>query len=114
MAQTVDYSHSTPGQKLGIEPDERVEVAGDIGPELRRELREVLGRGFVRSGELDAAVVLVESIEEGEEAMAAYRPRLRPAGVLWLVTWKRGHDRYVNQMHLVSPARARGLIDNKT
>jgi hypothetical protein len=114
MAQTADYSHRSAVQKLGIEPGQRVEVAGDLGADLRRELREALGRGFVRSGELDAAIVLVESAEEAEEAMASYRPRLRDAGYLWLVTWKRGRDGYVNQMRLVAPARRMGLIDNKT
>ena len=114
MTQTADYRHRTAVQKLGIEPDQRVEVSGDIGTDLRRDLREALGRGFVRSGDLDAAIVLVESLEEGTRTMAAYRPRLRDDGALWLVTWKRGHERYLNQMHLVAPARKLALIDNKT
>jgi hypothetical protein len=114
MTQTVDYSHRTAVQKLGIKPDQRVEVAGDLGVDLRRDLREVLGRGFVRSAELDAAIVLVESLEEGEQAMRAYRPRMRDDGCLWLVTRKRGHERYLNQMHVVPPARELGMIDNKT
>ena len=114
MAQTADYSHRSAVQKLGIEAGQRVEVAGDLGPDLRRDLRDALGRGFVRSGELDAAIALVESVEEAEEAMVAYRPRLRDAGYLWLVTWKRGHDGYVSQMQLVAPARRLGLIDHKT
>ncbi len=114
MAQTADYSHRSAVQKLGIQAGQRVEVAGDLGADLRRDLREALGRGFVRSDELDAAIVFVESVEEAEEAMVAYRPRLRDAGYLWLVTWKRGHDGYVNQLQLVAPARRLGLIDNKT
>ena len=114
MAQTADYSHRSTVQKLGIEPGQRVEVAGDLGSDLRRDLREALRRGFVRTGELDAAIALVESVEEAEEAMVAYRPRLRDVGYLWLVTWKRGHDGYVNQMRLVAPARRLGMIDNKT
>ncbi len=114
MTQTIDPSHRTTVQKLGIDPGQRVEVAGDLGVDLRRELREVLGRGFVRSAELDAAVVLVESVADGEEAMAALRPRMREDGCLWLVTWKRGHEAYLNQMELVAPARRLGLIDNKT
>jgi hypothetical protein len=114
MTQTADYQHRTTVEKLGVKPGQRVEVAGELGIDLRRELREALGRGFVRSSELDAAIVLVESVEEAEQAMAIYRPRLRQAGCLWLVTWKRGHDAYVNQMRLVAPARRLGLIDNKT
>ena len=115
MASThVDYSHRSIVQKLGIKPDQRVEVAGDVGTSLRREVKDVLGRGLVRSGELDAAIVLVESVEEGEDAFQRYRPRLKDTGCLWFVTRKRGHDGYVNQMLFVPGAKRRGLIDNKT
>jgi hypothetical protein len=114
MSQTIDYSHRTTVQKLGIDAGQRVEVSGDVGAALRRELREALGRGFVRSGELDAAIVAVESLEEASRTMAEYRPRMRDAGALWLVTWKRGHERYLKQIDLVTPARRLGLIDNKT
>jgi hypothetical protein len=114
MATDTDYSHRTAVQKLGVKPDQRVEVAGDVGPALRRELKDVLGRGFVRSGEIDGAVVMVESLEEGERALAGYRARMRDTGYLWILTRKRGHEGYVNQMHLVPAAKQRGLIDNKT
>jgi len=30
VTQTADYSHRSPVQKLGIEPGQRVEVAGDL------------------------------------------------------------------------------------
>jgi hypothetical protein len=109
-----DYSHRTTVQKLGVGPDERLEVAGDVGAPLRRDLRETIGRGFVKSGELDGAIALVESIEEAEEALDRYRPRLRDTGYIWLVTWKRGHEAYLDQMKLVPPGKARDLIDNKT
>jgi hypothetical protein len=114
MATDTDYSHRSAVQKLGVKPDQRVEVAGDVGAGLRRDLKEVLGRGFVRSGELDGAVVMVESLEEGERALAEYRLRLRDTGYLWVLTRKRGRDGYVNQMHLVPGAKKLGLIDNKT
>ncbi|HEX8647855.1 MAG TPA: DUF3052 family protein [Thermoleophilaceae bacterium] len=110
----VDYSHRSTVQKLGIREGDRVEVAGDVGPGLRRDVKEVTGRGLVKSGELDGAIVLVESVEEAEGCLDRYRPRLRDDGYLWLITWKRGHDAYINQMHLVPPAKERGLIDNKT
>jgi DUF3052 family protein len=114
MAIDTDYSHRTAVQKLGVKPDERVEVAGDVGSALRRDLKDVLGRGFVRSGQLDGAVVMVESLEEAARALEEYRPRLRDTGYLWVLTRKRGHDGYINQMLLVPGARERGLIDNKT
>jgi hypothetical protein len=114
MATDTDYSHRTAVQKLGVKPDDRVEVAGDVGATLRRDLKDAIGRGFVRSGDLDGAVVMAESLEEGERVLREYRPRLRDTGYLWVLTRKRGHDGYVNQMHLVPHAKERGLIDNKT
>jgi hypothetical protein len=114
MATETDYSHRSAVQKLGVRPDDRVEIVGDVGPGLRRDVKEVTGRGLVRSGELDGAIVLVESIDEAQEVIDRYRPRLRDTGYLWLITRKRGHDSYVNQMLLVPGAKRRGLIDNKT
>ena len=114
MATEVDYSHRSAVQKLGVKPDERVEVAGDVGPRLRRDVKEAIGRGLVKSGELDGAIVLVESEDEAKEALVRYRPRLRDTGSPWLVICKRGHDGYLNQMLLVPHAKELGLIDNKT
>ena len=114
MATETDYSHRSTVQKLGVRPDDRVEIVGDVGPGLRRDVKEAAGRGLVRSGELDGAIVLVESIDEAEEILVRYGARLRDTGYLWLITRKRGHERYVNQMLLVPGAKQRGLIDNKT
>ena len=69
-----DYSHRTVVQKLGVKRDERVEVAGDVGSGLRRDVKEAIGRGLVRSGELDGAIVLVESIEEAGASSAPTGP----------------------------------------
>jgi Protein of unknown function (DUF3052) len=114
MAQERDYSHRTPVQKLGVRRDDRVEIAGDVGPGLRRDVKEAIGRGLVRSGELDGAIVLVESLDDAKEALVRYRSRLRDTGYLWVITRKRGHDGYLNQMTLVPHAKRLGLIDNKT
>jgi hypothetical protein len=115
MAQAhKDYSHRTVTQKLGVKPEERVEVAGDVGSGLRRDVKEAVGRGLVRSGELDGAIVLVESLDEAEDVFADYRPRLRDTGYLWLITRKRGRAGYLDQMTLVPYGKRAGLIDNKT
>jgi Protein of unknown function (DUF3052) len=114
MATARDYSHRTAIEKLGVRPDQRVEVAGDVGAGLRRDLKEAIGRGLVRSGELDGVIVLVESEAQAKEALVRYRPRLRDTGYLWMITRKRGHDGYLNQMALVPHAKKLGLIDNKT
>ena len=114
MAQERDYSHRTVVQKLGLKPDQRVEIAGDVGAGLRRDAKDAVGRGLVRSGVLDGAIVLVESEDEGREALVRYRARLRDTGFLWVITRKRGHEHYLNQMMLVPHAKQLGLIDNKT
>ena len=114
MDRERDYSHRTAVQKLGVKPDDRVEVTGDVGSGLRRDVKEAAGRGLVRSGELDGAIVLVESMDEASEALVRYRARLRDTGYLWIITRKRGHERYLNQMTLVPHAKRLGLIDNKT
>ena len=112
--QERDYSHRTAVQKLGVQPAQRVEITGDVGSGLRRDVKQVVGRGLVRSGELDGAIVLVESEEEAKETLVRYRARLRDTGYLWVITRKRGHDSYLNQMALVPHAKKLGLIDNKT
>jgi hypothetical protein len=114
MADEKDYGHRTTVQKLGIKPDQRVEVTGDVGPGLRRDVKETLGRGLVRSGELDGAIVSADSLDDAQKKLASYRPRLRDDGYLWIVTRKRGSDAYVNQMLMVPFAKRLGLIDNKT
>src|SRR5689334_15504639 len=116
MATTTerDYGHRTAVQKLGVQEGQRIEVVGDVGPGLRRDLKEACGRGLVKSGELDMAIVMVESLEDAEQVFDEYRPRLRDTGSLWMITRKRGHDRYINQMLLVPGAKKRLLIDNKT
>ena len=114
MATERDYSHRSTVQKLGVKPEQRVEIAGDVGPGLRTGVKDAIGRGLVRSGELDGAIVLVESEDEAKEALVRYRARLRDTGYLWVITRKRGHEKYLNQMTLVPYAKRLGLIDNKT
>ena len=109
-----DYSHRTTVQKLGVKPGERIEVQGDVGMGLRKDVKAASGRGLVRSGELDGAIVAIDSLEDAEAVFAAYRPRIKDSGWLWLITRKRGHEKYLNQMLLVPFGKAHGLIDNKT
>ena len=114
-----DYSHRSAVAEAGRKPDERVEIAGDVGPGLRGDVKEALGRGLVRSGTLDGAVVMVESLEEAQEALVRYRARLRDSGYLWLVTRKRGHEGYLNQMadralrQARRPDRQQDLLDRR-
>jgi hypothetical protein len=109
-----DYSHRTTVQKLGVKPGDRIEVHGDVGPGLRKDIKDASGRGLVKTGELDGAIVAVDSLEEAEGVFSAYRQRVKDSGYLWLITRKRGHEKYLNQMLLVPFGKRHGLIDNKT
>jgi hypothetical protein len=109
-----DYSHRTTVQKLGVKEGDRIEIAGDVGPGLREGVKQAIGRGLVRAGELDGAIVLVENFDEAKETLVLYRARLKDSGYLWLITRKRGHERYLNQMQIVPIAKRIGMIDNKT
>ncbi|NLT06424.1 MAG: DUF3052 family protein [Solirubrobacterales bacterium] len=109
-----DYSHRSTIQKLGVSEGERIEVVGDVGPGLRDGVKQAIGRGLVRDGELDGAIVLVESLEDAKEILVRYRTRMKDSGYVWVITRKRGHDRYLNQMQVVPIAKRLGLIDNKT
>jgi hypothetical protein len=109
-----DYSHRTTVQKLGVKPGERIEVQGDVGPGLRKDVKAASGRGLVKGGLLDGAIVTVNSIEDAEGVFAAFRPRIKDSGYLWLITRKRGHDNYLNQLLLVPFGKRHGMIDNKT
>lgn len=115
MAKTErDYSHRSAVQKLGVKPEQRVEISGDVGPGLRKDVKDALGRGLVKSGELDGAIISADSLEDAQRKFVEYRARMRESGYLWIITRKRGHDSYVNQMTLVPSAKKVGLIDNKT
>lgn len=109
-----DYSHRTTIQKLGVAEGERIEVVGDVGPGLRDGVKQAIGRGLVRGGELDGAIVLAESLDDAKEALVRYRARMKDSGYVWVITRKRGHDRYLDQMQVVPVAKRLGLIDNKT
>ena len=109
-----DYSHRTTVQKLGVKPGDRIEVQGDVGPGLRKDIKDASGRGLVKTGELDGAIVAINSLEDAEGVFAAYRPRIKDSGYLWLITRKRGHESYLNQMLLVPFGKRSGMIDNKT
>jgi hypothetical protein len=109
-----DYSHRTTVQKLGVKEGDRIEVQGDVGLGLRKDVKEASGRGLVKNGELDGAIVAVDSLQDAAGAFAVYRQRIKQDGWIWLITRKRGHDSYLDQMVLVPLAKKIGMIDNKT
>lgn len=107
-----DYSHRSAVQKLGVKPAQRVEITGDVGSGLRRDVKEAVGRGLVRSGELDGAIVLVESEAQGLEVTVAEPANAITFGVGagdWLVSAPR--DRHGEE---VPVAASGGWLDDHT
>ena len=109
-----DYSHRTAVQKLGVKPDERVEVAGDVGsgPAPRRQGGRRPRPGALRRARRRDRAGGVDGRGRGGARPLPGPPR--DTGYLWIITRKRGHERYLNQMTLVPRAKRLGLIDNKT
>ena len=102
-------------QKLGREARRSgSRSTGDVGSGLRRDVKDALGRGLVRSGELDGAIVLVESMDEAVEALARYRARMRDTGYLWMHHPQAGTRALPQPDDARPPRQALGLIDNKT
>ena len=89
-------------------------MTGDVGSGLRRDVKEAArprARALGRARRRDRA----RGVDgRGRRGARAYRARLRDTGYLWIITRKRGHERYLNQMKLVPHAKRLGLIDNKT
>ena len=89
-----DYSHRSTVQKLGVKPDERVEIAGDVGTGLRGDVKD----GHRAAAWCARATSTAPSwpwtrMEDAQEALVRYRARLRDSGYLWIITRKRGHEK---------------------
>ena len=98
--------------KLGVKPGMRVAVVrvedGEFLDELRAR-KAAVGEGLPR-----AAVDLVflgARTQTDLEGLARAKPRLKPAGALWVV-WRKGR-RELNEDHVRAAARRQGLVDVK-
>ena len=108
MAQEHGTARRTTIQKLGVQPDRRVEVRSDVGVGLRGDVKDALGRGLVRSGDLDGAIVLVESEDDAKEALIAAALGCVTPDACGSSAVTRGMENYLDQMTLVRHAEAPG------
>jgi hypothetical protein len=112
-----DYSHRQVVDKLGVRPGDAVAYvtdAGAVDEALRRDIASRTGRELAREDE--PVDVVIASIGEGTDVVTLlqeWRPRLQPAGGIWLLSPKRGNAGYVSQDMLIPLGLQAGLVDNK-
>ncbi len=112
-----DYGHRDVVDKLNILPGYAIVFAfeaGEIDPALRQR---ILGRaGRPPAAEDEAADVVLASVDDTTdviEVLQRWRPQLKPAGSIWLLTTKRGQPGYVDQRELIAAGLQAGVVDNK-
>jgi hypothetical protein len=108
-----DYSHRTLADKLGLKPGMRVRVSGDVGDALPTDAAERVGGSITLKTDLDVIIRGVGSEAEAEDLFERLRPSLADHAVIWLVTRKKGHPRYVKQEDLIALGKSFELVDNK-
>ena len=111
-----DYSHREVVDKLGIRPGQAVVVAsrGYVDDGLRARIVERVGRALADADEpADVILTDVDDRDDPVALLARWKPRLQPAGGIWLLTRKRGQPGYVDQRELIDAGGPAGLVDNK-
>jgi Protein of unknown function (DUF3052) len=113
-----DYSHRAVVDKLGVKPGHAVvfdERAGALDDELREQVLERAGRAVAEEGEsVDVVLATVDAETDAAAALRHWRPRIQPAGGIWLLTPKRGLPGHVDQRELIPAGQEAGVVDNKT
>ena len=113
-----DYSRRDVVDKLGVKPGHAVAFAaegGTIDPALRERILTRAGRPPATPDEpVDVALVAVDDGIDATAVLARWKPRLDPAGGIWLLSPKRGQAGYVDQRALIAAGQAAGLVDNKS
>jgi len=110
-----DYSHRDLLDKLGIRPGTAVAIAAEAGIVAPSLVERIATRTGTASCEDPLDVVLI-SVDDGTDLTAVlrrWRPRLAPAGGIWLLTPKRGRPGWVDRGEVIAAGLAAGLVDNK-
>jgi hypothetical protein len=108
--------------KLGIRPGMRVAIVGaledddevldDEGP-FRQRLADRTSDITDGHPEADSDIVLLAADTTDElAALTELRPRIRPAGAIWIVS-RKGRAATLRDVEVIAAAREHGLVDNK-
>lgn len=111
------YGHRAVVEKLGIRPGVVAAFANsacEIYGSLVEDVLARSGRPPAGSGErADVVLVAVDGATDAPAELERWKPRLQPAGGIWLLTPKRELPAYVNQNELIRAGESAGLVDNK-
>ena len=112
-----DYGHRDIVDKLSIKPGHAVVFAceaGEIDPALCQQILDQAGRAPTTADEAaDVVLASVDDTTDVIEVLQRWRPHLKPAGGIWLLTPKRGQPGYVDQRELIAAGLQAGVVDNK-
>ena len=111
-----DYSHRDVVDKLGVKPGDRVAFDAMAWPLDDELVERVLARATEadETNPLNVVFVAADPTTDITAAIRKFRPRLHPAGGVWVLTRKRGQPGYLDQREVISAGLAAGLVDNKS
>jgi hypothetical protein len=112
---TKDYSQRDTLDKLGIKTGDALifEHLPPDDPLVQRALERAARPPATNDEQVDIVLALVDDALEALTIMQRWRPRLQPAGGIWLLTHKRGQPGYVDQRELIALGPEVALVDNK-
>ena len=105
--------------KLGVRPGMRIAIVGALHDDeaeagaFRAELRDRTSDITEGQPKPDTDLVFLAA-DAGRDlnALADVRPRLRPAGAVWVVS-RKGKAATLRDVEVMAAAREHGLVDNK-
>ncbi len=112
---TKDYGQRDILDKLGIKAGDTLafENLSLDDPFVQRALERVVRPPATKDEQVDIVLALIDNIIEAVGVMQHWRPRLHPAGGIWLLTYKRGKPGYIDQRELIALGPEVEMVDNK-
>ena len=109
------YAAKDVKDKLGLKPAMAVRVVGQRERELLAKIRAKVARAFVSDDEqADVILYWPQSPYEVTDTLAKLKRAIKPAGGIWVVSFKKGRGTpYLPDAILIPLGLAAGLVDNK-
>jgi hypothetical protein len=119
----MERTYTTPLlDKLGVRPGMRIAIVGRVEDDdeepdpdgsFEARLTERTPDVTVGAPEPDTDLVFLAADSTADlQALATLRPRIRPAGAIWVVS-RKGRAATLRDVEVISAAREHDLIDNK-
>jgi hypothetical protein len=112
----MERTYTTPLlDKLGVRPDARIAMVGDMDPDgtFRARLAERTSGVTIGEPQPESDLVLLSADSTDElRGLAELRASIRPAGAIWVVS-RKGRAATLRDVEVIATARDAGLVDNK-